>query len=569
MAYDTLIQGAHVARNILITLLGRPISVSNTAYIVSSLRSLQAIATAIEDIDSEIRPCYRNEYRRFAALLKETVRHPTPPRLAAMRHYIENDLPLYSKLRQMPYDFGTCPPRPLKGRSYSRMLVMIGPGIGIGDEVSFTTFFRSLRDHFHIPAARAEIYTFSPGLWQTLAPEFAIRGLAGAPLGFFARLRRRLKTTPPSEVLIIYASFMGQEMHRCLLPYREQLDVIEVALASGQAWLKLRGQGRGVTHRGRDQKTPNMIRALEELLHHLLGQKPRIASRSTLSYRLKSGKVFRIFVNPFTSKFSPLKPEHWAQFIRDVRSALPRSTLLSCRLSPGLSPWCLEYARQIVRATAQLVPDNIKLSILSESDGVKLNSENAIQEMHKALAKADLVLAIDTYTAHLAAYLNTVSIALCLNRNPEFWEPAVHTFWVDINLGSKVVSTMIRGVVKLLTRDFRADPAIARYAEDCRKLMELGHPMDLVTANGDAPDYRIAQWSMHAGRVWNSLPKPLADVLDTVDADHSWLRVGPKLSGQDAGTRQLMCGKLAESWFFRLACLAASEGYTRGAARVG
>ena len=98
MPYDTLIQCAHVARNILITLSGRPISVSNTAYVVSSLRSLQAIVSAIEGISCEINPYYRDDCRRFAQLLKETVRQPTAPRLAAMRHYIENDLPLYSRL---------------------------------------------------------------------------------------------------------------------------------------------------------------------------------------------------------------------------------------------------------------------------------------------------------------------------------------------------------------------------------------------------------------------------------------------------------------------------------------
>lgn len=566
MPYDTLIQCAHVARNILITLSGRPISVSNTAYVVSSLRSLQAIVSAIEGISCEINPYYRDDCRRFAQLLKETVRQPTAPRLAAMRHYIENDLPLYSRLRQMPYEFGPCKPRPFAGRSYSRMLVMIGPGIGIGDEVSFTAFFRSLSDFFHIPPDRAEIYTFSPGLWQTLAPDFVTRGLAGSPLAFFGRLRQCLKETPPSEVLIVYASFMGQEMHRCLLPYRDRLDVMEVALASGQAWLQLRGQVRGVTHRGRDQKTPNMIRALEELLVHLLGRRPHIASRSTLSYRAKSDRVFRIFVNPFTSKFSPLTPEHWAQFIRDARRALPRRMLLSCRVSPGLSPWCLDYARQIVRATHRLAPDNIKLSILGESDGVSLNTENGIREMHRALSKADFVLAIDTYTAHLAAYLNTVSLALCLNRNPEFWEPAVHTFWVDINLGYKTVSTMVRALIKLLTRDFSDDLAIGRYAKECRELVRLGHPLELPAAKGPDHALRVRHWAARAEAVWNLLPGPLADVLDAVDADHSWSRVGSSITARDADARHLVFGKLAESSFFRLACLAAAGAYTRTAA---
>jgi hypothetical protein len=564
MGYDTLIQGAHVARNILMTLSGRPISVSNTAYVVSSLRSLHSIASEVGAISGGINPYYLEDCRRFSQLLHETVGQPTAPRLAGMRHYIENDLPIYSQLRQMPYEFDPCPPRPFRGRSYSRMLVMIGPGIGIGDEVSYTAFFRALADHFRIRPERTEIFTFSPGLWQTLAPEFVRRNLSGAPLAFFHRLRHVLKTTPPGKVLIVYASFMGQEMHRCLLPYRDRLDIMEVGLASGQAWLKLRGQEHGVTHRGRDQKTPNMIRALEELLAHLLGDRPRIASRSTVSYQAGSEKVFRIFVNPFTSKFSPLTPEHWAQFIRDVRAALPRRMLLSCRVSPGLAPWCRDYAREIVRHTRRLVPENIMLSILGESDGVTLNTENGIREMHRALARADFVLAIDTYTAHLAAYLNTVSLALCLNRNPEFWQPAVHTFWVDINVGGKAVSTMTRAIVKLVTRNFTDDPAIHRYAAECRHLVGLGHPLELPDGSGSAE--RIRAWVAQAQRVWDALPSPLAGILDSIDADHSWMRVKSNVTGSAADQRRIALAKLAESSFFRFACLAVGEACTRRAA---
>lgn len=565
MGYDTLIQGAHVARNILMTLSGRPISVSNTAYVIASLRSLHSIASAVEQAADSIHPAYAQECRRFASILNDTIRQPTPTHLAGMRQYIESELPIYSKLREMPYDFAPCPPRPFAGRSYSRMLVMIGPGIGIGDEVSYTAFFRALSNHFQIRPERTEIYTFSPGLWQTLAPEFRRRGLAGDPLAFFKRLRQCLKVTPPSRVLIVYASFLGQEMHRCLLPYRDQLDVMEVGLASGQAWLKLRGQERGVTYRGRTHETPNMIRALEQLLAHLLGQRPVIASRSTVSYRAKSSKIFRIFVNPFTSKFSPLKPEDWAQFIVAVRSALPRHTLLSCKVSPGFSPWCLDYARQVVHATQRLEPENSKIRILGQSGGVTLNTENGISEMHRALARADFVLAIDTYTAHLAAYLNTVSLALCLNRNPEFWQPAVHTFWVDIAVGRKKVSTMIRAIVKMVTRSFHDDPAIERYERNCRELVRLGHPLELISADGKTSTAQLQHWAAQAQRVWDALPKPLSEVLDSVDADHSWLRVRSSLR-QTGDSERIALAKLAESSFFRLACLAVGEAYTRKAA---
>jgi hypothetical protein len=564
MGYDTLIQGAHVARNILMTLSGRPISISNTAYVVSSLRSLQAIAWAADEAAAGLDSSHRDSCRQFARLLEETVRQPTAPQLARMRHYIENDLPLYATLRQMPYEFDACPPRPFRGRSYKQILVMIGPGIGIGDEVSYTAFFRALADHFRVPPECVEIFTFSPGLWEALSPEFVTRGLSGSPLDFFQRLRRCLTTSLPSQVLIAYASFMGQEMHRCLLPYRDRLDVMEVGLASAQAWLKLRGHERGVTWRGRNQKSPNMIRALDELLAHLLGRGPRIASQSTHSYCASSDRVFRIFVNPFTSKFSPLTPRHWAEFIAEVRSALPRKTMLVCRVSPGFSPWCGEYAHEVVGLTRQFVKEGIKVSVLGESGGATIDVNNGIAAMQRAVARADFVLAIDTYTAHLAAYSNTVSLALCLNRNPEFWQPAVHTFWVDLHVGHRTVSTMIRALVKLITRRFTADPSVERYARTCRDLVELGHPLQLTAPDGNGSRVRLRNWASQADVVWESLPKPLAGILDAVDADHSWRRLAASLSDTNANSRRVALAKLAESSFFRLACLAAGEGSTRG-----
>ncbi len=566
MGYDTLIQGAHVARNILMSLSGRPISMSNTAYVVSSLKSLQSIASAAGKAAAELDPPHREECRRFSRLLEETVRQPTAPQLAGMRHYIENDLALYSKLRQMPYDFAPCPPHPFRGRTYTRILVMIGPGIGIGDEVSYTAFFRALARHFDVPPEDSEIFTFSPGLWETLVPEFPVTSLSGRPLAFFERLRKCLTTTPPGQVLIVYASFMGQEMHRCLLPYRDLLDVMEIGLASAQAWLKLRGHKRGVTYRGRDQKSPNMIRALEELLAHLLGRRARIASRSTHSYCAPAAKAFRLFVNPFTSKFSPLTPQHWAQFINEVRSALPRQTRLICRVNPGLSPSCHEYSREIVRLTRKIVPAGITVSVLGESSGMRIDTENGIAAMHRAVSRADFVLAIDTYTAHLAAYSNTVSLALCLNRNPEFWQPAVHTFWVDIHVGNRTVATLIRAIVRLVTRRLTGDAAMERWADECRELVRLGHPLELTSPGGNGSAIRLRHWASQAHNVWDLLPKPLAHILDAVDADHSWLRVASSLRDVNADSTHIALAKLAESSFFRLACLAAGEGSTRKAA---
>jgi hypothetical protein len=341
--------------------------------------------------------------------------------------------------------------------------------------------------------------------------------------------------------------------------------VMEVGLASAQAWLKLRGQERGITYRGRTAKSPNMIRALEDLLAHLLGTRPRIASRSTHSYFAGSAKGFRLFVNPFTSKFSPLTPHHWAHFIREVRAALPPRMRLMCRVSPGFSPSCLEYARQVVRLAGQMIEPSDRVKVLGESNGVKITTENGIAAMHRAVARADFVLAIDTYTAHLAAYLNTVSLALCLTRNPEFWQPAVHTFWVDIHVGNETVLTIIRAIVKLTARRFVNDPAIERYAGECRDLVRLGHPLDLWPANGNGLAARMQHWASQASTVWRALPKPLASILDKVDADHSWLRVGASLNETKNDSAPIALAKLAESFFFRLACLAAAEGSTREA----
>src|SRR5262249_22780162 len=152
-----------------------------------------------------------------------------------------NELSIYTSLFRASIKPHLLPMDVFRNRKLNRVVAMIGPGIGIGDEIKVTYFMEQVRRSLGISRGNFEIYSFCPWIWMTLAPELKVEGLATAPLRAFDRLRELRADGTSSEVLVIFACFLRQNSLACLAPFRQLYNGLELAVSSGEMWVRLHG----------------------------------------------------------------------------------------------------------------------------------------------------------------------------------------------------------------------------------------------------------------------------------------------------------------------------------------
>jgi len=566
LPHNTLIQSAHLARHIAETLIDRPISVANTAFVTDRLRSLHALRARLKPLIPRLAPAHSAEGEQLVHFLSETLLEPSGQHINDLGRFIRDRLSLYTSLMRAPVEARELLSDPFRGRKPTHVLAMVGPGIGIGDEIKVIHFLLSFYRCLGIPASNFETYSFCPEVWAMLAPELKVEGLAASPLRAFDRLRELRAQFPSSRVLSLFACFMWQNSLSCLTPLRGSYEGLELSVAACEIRARRGGEPYEYRHCALDPLAPNFSRALAKLAQHLFPQASLSKTTLTTSFSARTRETVRLVLNPFTSKHSPLTPSDWSQFLHCVRRALPPGKRLICKIVTGLTAACREYAMEVRRLGLSESGDDCIVRLIDD-EGPRFSRENAIQQVHDALSRADLLLTIDTYTAHMAARMRLVSIALCLNRNVKFWDPAPHTFWLNIGEGYRTIATMISAVARLFTREDEQGGLFERFIPASRELAALGHPSALRDRGGRLDALSTAAWRERADAAWEALPMPLARALNALDANYSWPEVRRLLAAPEERLYQAAPDFIADSSFFRLASLGAATARTRGPIR--
>ena len=552
-----LLTALHLAREIAYSLLSRPLSFGNAVYVRDATDNLGALARALGAIPWN-NPRHR---RRTLYLLDQCGQGLDRQRLEALVDWIDTLDPLYHYART---PFAEMPPGVLEGRHYEHLIVMIGPGIGLGDEIGFRKFLATLRQQS--PKARMHIYTFFRTLWPTLSDPVETHDLVGCPLAAFEHLEQNLKRgAKDGRTLAIFGNFAGQKMLAPFLHPRTSLDVLEIALGHGEArWLPADGT-QPVEHRIWTRGCPNQHRALERLTSYLVGRsavRRRVEPPKPLS-ALGRGSTLRLVVNPMTSKDIVVKPEDWARLIAAASRQLRVGDRLEGLIYPGLSPRSERFADEIVERYQKHRPRaGDRLRRLTGPGNHPFSAENGIRATYEAISQSHLLLGMDTFSAHLAGQTDTPSLAICLWRNPQFWHPSTNTLWADVNVGFGPLETLAEWMTQRLRG---ADLLPGIDPRVCRRVLELGSPSRLALAGAEAMPRRSRDlWRSHLDPIWAALPEDRRRALQAIDHDYAWPQISAVLAQGGATARWGPCmGRLADSMFYRMIALGARPGPQR------
>ena len=529
----------------------RPISFGNSCYVDDSLTNLRSIRASLQPL---VGPA--GEAASALARMNRVIESPSAKTLLEFVRFFESADPhrdyYHLEGKQLR-------PGKLRGRSYRHITVMLGPGIGLGDEIVYCDWIRGMQ-HRH-PGAKVRLYSFFHTIWKNLLPDLPVADLSSDPMAAFRHVERSIAEATIERSAVVFCNFPG---HKMLSPFarpRVPVDVMEIALGSGEFQLLPANDGPLEALTEMDPVSPNHERGLARIFRHLYGEEgaptPNLIGPPLRP--VARDPSFRLVINPLTSKRVILESHDWVDLVGSIRQVLPKKLALHCQIYPGLTEHCRTFAATIRDhcQDARWHGPGDTARLLTAPDGGVFEAQSGIAVTRQAIAASHLLVGIDTFSAHLAAHTETTSIALCLWRNPEFWQQRSNTLWLNTELGRRPVRRAVQWVVRLLAgQPLTAD---AREQEACQGVCLAPNP---AIAFG-APRYRcqpaLARWLEALDRLWRALPSAHRKLLRAIDADYAW----PLLRGTSAGIwedpqrARRLSDRLTESMFYRLVLLRA------------
>ncbi|MBF0133539.1 MAG: hypothetical protein HQL75_13260 [Magnetococcales bacterium] len=547
---QTLIQAAHMVRHLAQTLTDRPLSIANTPFVCNSLQTLVRLRIVLEEEQPRLSATARLQWRPLIQWLGTLLDRPNPATFHRLARLIRDETPIYRNWVEEETETWPMPWGLLQHQRYHRIVAIIGPGIGIGDEIKLKALIEGLAAPTQIPGERIALHSFCPNIWSVLLPMCAHGDLTTQPLTPFRHV--------DGQTLMLFAGFMYQGWLATL--NRTRQPSLEVTLALGEVRAHLPGDPRDYRYCALERASGNYSRALTAIQGHLLGE-TTVKHYATQSYHARKHEHIHLLINPFTSKHSPLTPSDWAGYLGIIRRAIPSGKSILCQIIPGLTDSCRDYAGRLKTLAGSFLHSQDVIRVLDET-GPTFHEGNALPQVFAALQSADLLLTIDTYTAHLAAHTRTISIALCLNRNAPFWDPAPHTFWLTLQSGNVALGVLIRAVTSLFEgHGIRGGSKfIATAAQATRMMTEIRPVLSDIDHWSHSRRVRLAG---KFNRLWHAWPPAVQAALEAVDGADGWPRLYPTVTDPDFTNTGEWCDRLTLSNFFRLCCLAAATRSTR------
>jgi len=465
----------------------RPMSRSNSHYLETRLEGLKSLAALLEHEGvsgvsnvSDIGP--------VTDLLRR-LNVPNFPRLAPQ---LLERLTLLVR-DELPPDVVVTPRSPAGERlaACRRILVVLGPGIGVGDEIMCFSLPRWLRRL----APGAEVTTLSayPELWDRVA-DVALRRTYGCYSDVVKALRNdrreadRLEAGREAADLVVLVDFEDPALHPLMLPEPGVRLYLEISIGGRSAVLvdcERRWLHRLLLPGPYDV---NYYQALWGIADWL-GSRPRPGDRASTRERngaappARRGTELCVLVSPFTSKHEPSEA-YWSQLLS---SAVPRRAGGATRMvfDPGPNAFTRRFAQALARSTEARCPHPVRCEVVGKGEPGPVS----LQRIFAAMEGAHAVICVDSFAAHAAPLCGCVTLVVGWTGLENWRIPGGPSFYFDGSATVETVASAMRHVLAAVVAGFEsgAGPRLTRAQAG---LLDAAEHLGEVLSNGEAAEPR-------------------------------------------------------------------------------
>jgi hypothetical protein len=413
-------------------LLRRPISNSNTHYLSRRIKGLKSLGTVLASSDSP-------QIRAIADKLNSL----QPANLSTVARDLQVQLVLVHKPGPLPADYvvSNRPPVASLFANAPRILLALGPAIGIGDEMIFYPVPASIKAT--LGNVHVAVMSGYQGLWDR------VRGVDDRI--YYSTHRELLEilnsknenNTEPFD-LVIFGDFEkpGLAPLVCLEPQTRRY--IEVSLGAQHAAV--------VDNASRSFRSTSLIpearisyyAALDRLLDWLGIQRHKVDRYKDVVQYQKSAPLdsIRIFVSPFTSKYNP-SLIYWSQMLSLLW--LRRSQdQVEFVLDPGTNPATERFSSALAKSAKAQAAPGIRFSLAGQS-GRGLPLHGVFTEIERSHA----VLCADSFAAHAGPLFGCTTLVVAAPGLENWRTPSSQSYYFDTGQPVAKMAAAMRGILNL------------------------------------------------------------------------------------------------------------------------
>jgi hypothetical protein len=404
----------------------RPISRSNTHFLQTRIHGLKSMSKFLDAPEA-------SDSMKILSTL-------SPANLQEMAERLQLSLSRLS-LTEIPGNYFAAekaPPADFLGTA-RKILLLLGPGIGIGDEIVTFPLPRWLAGAN--PGAEITVLTAYEDLWNAVGGvnrlatykgyDTVVESMRGdSELGAFD--------------LVVFVDFENPELYEAITYERKIAKYAEISLG-GRVLVAVDNGERRIYRLGVPTFCLRNVYDSFEWLARGLGARADSVSRFggvvTREPPNPDGPIV-VFVSPFTSKYDP-SPRYWSQLLAGlVISDWKRPLRVVLDTGPNLNT--RRFSFEVARSAAARCPRSaasFEVATSATPGGLSLAGVFA------QLAQAHVVICADSFTAHAAALTDSASLVLA-TPGLEYWRiPHERSFRLDALAPPTVLSAAMRLVL--------------------------------------------------------------------------------------------------------------------------
>lgn len=382
-------------RSYLFFLTRRPISKSNTQYLSKRINGLKSLTRILQCSND---PFLNHIVHQLNILSPVNFSRIATQLLTLLANRLKND-------QEVPKGFIFSNNSPSKDfiAEAQHILLILGPGIGIGDEIMFFPVPMWIKTSF--PHTRITILSAYEELWER------VKGIDDTIYySDYLTVLKALRGEEPFEKydIVMLADFEKANLFTTISHEPGIHKYIEISTGTYSA-AAVDNKSKWICQMQRPEPYfSNYYYSLTHLLQWI-GITPEPAEQFSCIIRHTNDccqNTLTIFVSPFTSKYDPSQ-SYWSHLLASV---FPDHSQHAVRfvLDTGPNLTTERFASQLQRSVKGRILSNIHVD-LARSDGQRTLS---LKDVFREMEKSHVVICADSFTAHAAPFFGCITLVI-------------------------------------------------------------------------------------------------------------------------------------------------------------